>query len=240
MRDKRQQSQLHAIGNGMNLGENMTALGGKAGYICEELEYRLARGNYLFGESISTVELVEEFNASRAPVMTALNHLRSAGFLVITPQVGCRVVSPTTQEIEDFFHLFGKAEGFMAGLAAERHEDGECDALRDISKRIKKATPKKKNEQVSDEFLDLVASFHSTIRSMARSPMEARRVSSQWRMSEFLLFNGRTSNVYINLAQANKERNEVVAAIENRDVDAAEQAMEAHVRGKPLRTGTLK
>ena len=228
-----------SLGQYTNAESEISVLGGKAGRILSELENRLSRGRYLFGESIFTADLAEEFNASRAPVATALNHLRSDGYLVITPQVGCRVVSPSKQEIQDFFHLFGKTEGVMAGLAAKRHDENEVENLRDISIRITKASPKK-NEDISDNFLDLVGLFHSSIRSMARSPTEARRASNQWRRSEFLLFNGRAPNVYKNLRQANKERAMIVDAIAERDDVAAEKIMERHVRGKPFRTGTLK
>jgi DNA-binding GntR family transcriptional regulator len=211
-------------------------LGGKAGRICSEIERRLARGHYGFGEAISTNQLVEEFGASRAPVVTALNHLRSAGYLNIIPQVGCRVISPSETEIEDFFCLFGKVEGAMAGFAAQRHEAREIEALRFIAARIDELTVGSGQAEV-DAIVDLVATFHEALRSLGRSPMEARRVGAYWRMSEFLVFNegGRAGGGKQN-AEANAERREIIEAIASRKADKASKLMEAYVSTRPFRS----
>ena len=95
-------------------------LTGKAGRIYEALEKDLLTGRYKFGADISAPELAKRLGVSRQPVMAALSQLRAAGYVTITPQVGCRVVTPTTEEISDFFRLFGAMEGVMARLAAER------------------------------------------------------------------------------------------------------------------------
>jgi len=101
----------------------ISALSGKTRIICDEIERRLVRGHYRFGDEILANDLVREFGASRAPVMSAMNYLRAEGYLVITPQVGCRVISPTPAEIEDFFFVYGRVEGAFAAMAADRYED---------------------------------------------------------------------------------------------------------------------
>ncbi len=211
---------------------------GKTGRVCDELERRLARGYYKFGEAISTNTLVEEFQTSRAPVTAALSFLRAKGYLIITPQVGCEVVSPSATEINDFFHFFGKVEGVVAALAAERNEAGDADLLSEVCARIKKITPKKR-EEMSEDFLDLIGRYHHTIREIARSPMVVERAASYWRMHEFLLFNGTISDLK-GLRTANRERAQIVQAIVAHDSERAAQLMETHVRGKPKRTGTLR
>ncbi len=213
-------------------------LTGKAGAICNEIEKRLSDGHYKFGDEISSSALVEEFQASRAPVATALNHLRAAGYLIVTPQVGCKVISPALSDIEDFFFVFGRAAGAMAYLAAERHERREVEALWEVNAEIKKATPKK-GEKLTRVFLDLVSEFHATINSMAHSEFEARHVGSYWRLSEFYLFNLTPMNLHSGLATANKQREEIVAAIELRESEKVELLMADHIRGKPKRVGTL-
>lgn len=215
-----------------------SALSGKTGVICDQIEKRLAEGYYRFGEEISTQDLVKEFGASRAPVTSALNFLRASGYLIITPQVGCRVISPSLQDIEDFFTVYGRVEGTMAGFAALRHEDRELEELREIQQQIERATPKK-SEKVSRHFVGLVADFHAQIHHMSHSTMEAARASSYWRMSEFYLFNGNRMKVSGGLALgvADKQRAEIVAAIEARDELLACRLMEEHMRGKPKRVG---
>ncbi len=234
----RQQDQSYTNRGSVRSENRNSKLGGKAGYICDVLEHRLARGVYLFGEPISSLHLAQEFKTSRAPVSAALSHLRSAGYLIITPQVGSKVISPTRIEIEDFFRLFGKAEGFMARLAAERHDENEIQLLIDLSKKIHHASPKI-DEALSENFLSLLSEFYGLIRSMARSPMIAKRVADQWHMSEFLLFNGQSAKINANIAEANKERDQIVDIISHRDSARAERIMATHVCNKPFRTGTL-
>jgi len=215
---------------------NRTALSGKSRAVCDEIEKRLVRGHYLFGQEILANDLVTEFGASRAPVMSAMSYLRAEGYLVITPQVGCKVISPTPSEIEDFFFVFGRVEGAMAAMAAERHDDHEIKVLRATQRNIKYLTPRK-GESINEPFVELVADFHRQIHRMSHSKYEAERASRSLRMSEFFLFNSNAMNVPggAPLAVADKERAEVVEAIAERDAAAASQLMETHVRGKPGR-----
>ena len=217
----------------------MSGLSGKTGEICDQIERRLAEGYYRFGEEILASDLVKEFGASRAPVTAALNYLRAEGYLVITPQVGCKVISPSLSEIEDFFLVYGRTEGAMAALAAERHFAEELKTLQDTQKQIRRVTPKK-NEKISRTFADLVADFHHQVHAMAHSDFEAMRAGRYWRMSEFFLFNGHHLNVPggTSLAVADKQRAEIVDAIAARDAALACQLMEQHMQGKPQRAGS--
>lgn len=214
-------------------------LSGKAGAICNEIEKRLARGQYRFGDEILANDLVKEFGASRAPVMAALNYLRAEGYLIITPQVGCKVISPSLSEIEDFFFVYGRIEGAIAAMAAERHFKQEVDGLRATQQQIKQATPRK-GELLNERFVTLVAEFHRQLHEMCHSKYEAERASRYWRMSEFFLFNGNHMTVQggAALAVADRERADIVAAIAARDTVKASQLMEGHMRGKPYRAGT--
>lgn len=216
-----------------------SALSGKTRIICDEIERRLVRGHYRFGDEILANDLVKEFGASRAPVMSAMNYLRADGYLVITPQVGCRVISPTAAEINDFFFVYGRVEGAFAAMAAERYEEHEILKLRAIQQQLELLTPKKKGELVSEPFLDLVADFHRQLHGMSHSKFEEERASKYLRMSEFFLFNSNAMNIPGGppIAIANKQRAEIIEAIEKRDAESASRLMEEHVRGKPRRAG---
>lgn len=215
-----------------------TALSGKSRTICDEIEKRLVHGHYRFGEEILANDLVKEFGASRAPVMSAMSYLRAEGYLVITPQVGCRVISPTTSEIEDFVFVFGRVEGAMAAMAAERHDDNEIKLLRATQQRIRQITPKK-GETISLSFVDLVGDFHRQIHGMTHSKYEIERAAKYLRMSEFFLFNSNAMKVPqgVSLTIADKQRAGIIEAIAARDAALASKLMEEHVRGRPQRAG---
>lgn len=216
---------------------NSHPLTGKAGQIFEEIEQRLAAGHYRFGDMLSVVELASEFAASRQPVTVALNHLRSLGYLLITPQVGCRVSSPTTVEIRDFFYLLGKIQSAVAGLAAERHVDGEAQALAGLADAIE-AIAMDEPENVKP-YAQLIDTFHETMAGMARSTMLSARSATLWRMSDFMMWQGMRNLTPPKAAVANEERHAIVESISRRDVKQAESRMEQHVRAKPVRVGIL-
>ena len=226
----------------MSNGEfKVRALSGKSGAICNEVERRLIRGVYKFGEEILANDLVSEFEASRAPVMAALNYLRAEGYLIITPQVGCRVIAPTPQEIDDFFFIAGHVEGAIAYLAAERHTPTEVEMLRFTQHRIAQISPKK-GEMISIAFVDMVAEFHQQLHQMSHSKYEAERASRFWKMSEFFLFNGNMLQIGggDGFVRADAQRAAIVDAIAARDGMKACGLMEEHVRGKPKRAGVTE
>jgi len=64
--------------------------------------------------------------------MDAFKRLASEGFIEIIPQVGCRVVTPTRDEISDFFLILAGVEGTAAHTAAQRRTEDELGVMRAI------------------------------------------------------------------------------------------------------------
>ncbi|MFT4563816.1 MAG: DNA-binding GntR family transcriptional regulator [Gammaproteobacteria bacterium] len=209
---------------------------GKAGDIVAEIERRLITGRYHFGDSLSINRLAEEFDASRQPISAALNHLRSLGYLIIVPQVGCQVVSPSSTEIKDFFHMLGRIESAVAGLAAERHVADESEVLTALAKYVATTSF---SESRNEELTFGVDAYHEQILSMARSSALEQRVPNLWHLADFYLWQGVSNLDAEKINRAHRERGEVAAAIASRDIAGAEQLMEHHVRGKPLRLGII-
>ncbi len=207
---------------------------GKSGKIRVLLQERFGNGFYRFGEKLSATDLAKEFGVSRQPVMMALRELRGDGFVIITPQVGCETSSPDTAEISDFFSVFAKMEGRMAGLAAERRDDGELEQLRGIQAAMEQslAMPGHQN-------LDNVNYFHGVVRQMAKSAVMANRIAKFWYMANYILRNGTRDYTDKIRAVSVGERREIVAAIGDQDVGAAERLMEQHVLGKPKRVNLV-
>lgn len=210
---------------------------GKSGAVFSELELRFARGYYKFGDVLSTAELAAEFGVSLQPMRAALGQLRALGFVIITPQVGCKVTDPTAAEICDFFRLFGRMEGVMASLAAERHDTKQLIQLEVISRNLLEcAVPK---NGTSDEYAGLVGEWHRTVRQMANAPSLGWRLNSFWNMSDFLLWQGAPNLGKEQIQKANAQREAIREAIVARDVERAENLMFEHVLTKPSRVGIV-
>lgn len=216
---------------------NVSPLTGKAGQIFDALEQRFARGDYKFGEPLSAAELAAEFNVSRQPIAVALNQLRAAGYVIVTAQVGCKVVCPSSDEIRDFFQVYGRMEGTMAALAAVRHGAGEVGVLEDICRAIEAAPPPRSG--LPDHYAELVGEWHSAIRLLARSPTLTWRLATFWRMSDFYLWNGAPNLSPERIGIANEQRRSITRAIAARDSEHAERLMYTHMREKPLRVGIV-
>ena len=211
--------------------------GGKAGEIVAALVGRLTGGTLDFGATLSINSLAEEFNASRQPVSVAINHLRSLGYVVVVPQVGCRVISPSPAEIADFFYVLAHMESALASLAAKRHDAREGEILRAIAAEIAAApfdSPEHRRYYAS-----AVDTFHAAIWDMSRATAVIARVRDLWQLADFYLWHGAGNFDAGGVATANREREAIVRAITRGDAPKAESLMAKHVRGKPARVGII-
>ena len=103
-----------------------------AEYAYEYTKGLLVEGSLQPGERVRVEEVVAQLNTSRQPVMDAFKRLASEGFIEIIPQVGCRVVTPNREEIEDFFLILTGIESTAAEVAATRRTPEEITDLRVI------------------------------------------------------------------------------------------------------------
>ena len=164
-------------------------LSGKAGEIAAELEERLVRGVYRFGETLSIYTLATQFAASRQPVAAAVLYLRSVGYLEVIPQVGCRVVSPAANEVLDFHALFARTEGLVTRFAAERATEAERQQLLAMAEEM--AANPFQSRYDRRAMADGIAMFHERISAMSRSPLLVDRISNLRRIFRFYLCQGR-------------------------------------------------
>lgn len=211
--------------------------GGKAGEIIAVLTSRLATGALSFGQTLSIKALAEEFDASRQPVAAAISHLRSLGYVVVVPQVGCRVVSPSAKEIQDFFLVLARVEASYAGLAAQRYLDQEAKVLSAIAAEVAKIEFGEAG--LRRQYASGVDAFHAMIWEMSRTSAVVSRTRNLWQLADFYLWQGAENFDVSKVDIANSERKEIAHAIEFRDVRKAELLLEEHVRGKPLRVGIV-
>lgn len=210
-------------------GVRANDLAGKAGEIGAELEERLVRGSYRFGEKLSIYTLSKEFGASRQPVASAVQYLATIGYLEIIPQVGCRVVSPSLQDVEDFYVLFARTEALIARYAAERHQAREAEELLAIDYELF-LNP---FESSADRrvMADEISHFHDHMSAMARSPILVDRISNFRRIFRFYLSQNRAELKSLSGKpdKMNMLRKRVAGAIQNRNSADAEAHMEEYI-----------
>ena len=192
---------------------------------------RFVNGDYRFGQALLVKDIAAETGASKHPIMSALKELRAQGFVLITAQVGCQVVSPGPDAIADFFVMFSRMEGVMAEFAARRRLPEEIDRLERINAQV--ARLPRRDAASGERYRVLNRDFHGTIHQMGRSPALHERLRTGWAMSDFLISQSNEFNRRLNQAAA--EHDEIIRAIADGAAARARAAMEGHILGFRLR-----
>ena len=196
----------------------------KKALIFKEILQRLLGGHYRFGERIQVKELSAEMGVSKQPIMTALTSLQERGFVRITAQVGCEVIAPSLEEVEDFYRMFAAVEGVIAGLAARRATPEELGRLREINARLDTVEPGPRSAEV---YRDINVLFHRQLHAMAHSPLVSARQLANFELSDFFIV--QTCGFDAHLARVAEEHQALIDAIATGQAGLADAAAQAHI-----------
>lgn len=193
--------------------------------VYELLLGELVGGRYRFGEAVLVKEVAAATGASKHPIMSALQRLQAEGFVRITAQVGCQVVSPRSAEIGDFFLMFSRMEATMAELAAQRGSEDEITRLSIINEQIRRLP--RRDGRSGERYRVLNREFHAALHAMSRSPRLHEQLRLSWAMSDFLISQADEFSRHISAAA--DEHEEIIESVRRRDGPRARRAMEAHI-----------
>ena len=101
----------------------------RARLVCERLRDAIIDGGFALGSMIPEETLAQSFGVSRTPVREALNLLQIQGLVVIRPQVGSFVFSPSVADIEALCRFRMILEPRAAELAFAHDRAGVVEAL---------------------------------------------------------------------------------------------------------------
>lgn len=210
--------------------KNMNIPTGKAGEIVVELERRFILGYYKPGENLSFKMLADTFEVSRQPVSAAIGHLRASGYVEVLPQVGCRVVKPSRDEVFDFFRMHSVIEATAVELAVERKTAAEELRLAAIQ-----PPPVGRLDQVAERatYIGYIDAFHDQIWAMAKAPMLEGQFSGMRNLASFYLWQGISSLTFQVAEKLNQQRKQIADKIIAGDKHAAFVLMRDHILGKP-------
>ena len=200
-----------------------------------ELAYAHVKGMLLGGGVAANAwlpieEIALQLGASRQPVMDAMKRLVMEGFVEIVPQVGCRVRNPDTQEIDDFFRLFAAGEGLIAELCAARATAADILSLQLHSSQIGALIRMGlESDKQGENYRILNRALHAEMRRITRSKPLADVVESLGDRSDFYVALTNRLVFALNIEQAHREHEAIIAAIAKGDTAGARQAMESHI-----------
>jgi DNA-binding GntR family transcriptional regulator len=191
------------------------------------LKEAIVEGQIPAGSKISEPELAKAYGISRGPLREAIGRLEACGLVVRRPNVGARVVTLSSEQLLEIFHIREALEGMAARLAAKNMSDDEIADLRDLLQQHGRQIEGDPDHAYFQREGDL--DFHYRI----------VQGSHNNRMIELLcndlyhlvrLYRYQFGMPSKRGPRAFTEHEHIVDAIERRDAELAELLMRAHVR----------
>ncbi|MCG6965772.1 MAG: GntR family transcriptional regulator [Chromatiaceae bacterium] len=96
------------------------------------LKEAIVEGEIPAGGKISEPELARIHGISRGPLREAIGRLEACGLVVRRPNVGARVVTLSSQQLLEIYHVREALEGMAARLAAQNMTSEEIADLRHL------------------------------------------------------------------------------------------------------------
>lgn len=184
----------------------------------------IIEGDIATGARISERELCDRFGVSRTPLREALKVLASEGLVELTPNRGARVTRLTEQDVEDMFEVMGTLEALAGELAAQRITDEELAEVRAMHYQMALHHARRElmpyfrlNQAIHRKIFEIsrnrsLVTVYNTLAGRIRRPRYLANISeARW-------------------AQALKEHEAILAALETKDGAALGRILKDHLR----------
>ena len=184
----------------------------------------IVEGELAPGPRISERALCDRFGVSRTPLREALKVLASEGLVELTPNRGARVIRLTERDAEDMFDVMGTLEGLAGELAARQITDEQIAEIRALHYQMALHHARRElmpyfrlNQEIHRKIFEIgrnktLISVYRGLAGRIRRPRYLANISpARW-------------------AEAMKEHEAILAALETRDGDALGRILEDHLR----------
>ena len=191
------------------------------------LKEAIVEGRIPAGSKISEPELARAYGISRGPLREAIGRLEACGLVVRRRNVGARVVTLSSTQLLEIFHIREALEGMAARLAAHNMSDAEIADLRDLLETHNLQIQQDREHAYFQREGDL--DFHYRIVQGSHNKRMIELLCNdlyhlvRLYRYQFGMSSKRGPRAFI-------EHKHIVDAIERRDAEMAELMMRAHVR----------
>lgn len=180
-------------------------------------EQRLQQGGRIREDEISKM-----LGISRTPLRQALHRLQTRGLLVQAPGRGLIVAELSRQQVIEIYAMRELLEGAAARLAAQHAGPSDIAAMRRAIDEFRKVAPDAKMLARKNRL------FHATVHDAAHNRYLSQSLND---FSDTLaLLKGTTFSIKGRWKYEVVENTDLVAAIERRDAEAAEDAARHNMR----------
>ena len=187
----------------------------------------IVEGDIEAGSKISEPELARAYGISRGPLREAIGRLEACGLVVRRPNVGARVVTLSSRQLIEIFHVREALEGMSARLAAQHMSEEEIAELRLLldqhGEQIERDTEHAYFQREGDlDFHYRIVQGSHNARMIDLLCNDLYHLVRLYRY-QFGMSSKRGPRAFI-------EHEHIVDAIERRDPEMAELMMRAHIR----------
>jgi DNA-binding GntR family transcriptional regulator len=189
---------------------------------------KILRGQYPLGAALSRRQLAKELRMSFLPVSEAIQRLEIDGLVESKPRVGTRVRTPTREDIIERYALREALETQAARLCVQHADDRGRQELLKMGFHLDQLYAS--SAGADEEFLYSVHTYHMGFHlrvaeiggnSLLRGAIEREQV---------LVFNWLFDTAAQQRTLPPRFHSELAVALAGPSVDAADQAMRAHIR----------
>jgi DNA-binding GntR family transcriptional regulator len=178
------------------------------------------------GGRISVDNLVRELGVSQTPIREALSRLEAQGLVVKTHLIGYSAADQLNRpRLEQLYELRLLLEPFAAAKAAINMEDDSIEALDRMAQQMKTLEAEDARAAYG-QFAQRDSEFHDLIAAGSGNDLVREALSNlHTHVHLFRLFYHSRAT-----SEANDEHARIIAALRDRDAEAAAEAMRSHIQ----------
>lgn len=192
--------------------------------VYDRLKEAIREGQLQPGEPLSETRLANAFDISRTPIREALQQLAQEGLVQKMPNQTVRVAAPTMQEVLNILHVRSLLEPKIVRLATESISAEALNILWDAVDRM--TTAAEQNDRSTWIEVDTV--YHETLSSNCPNALLGQLGLQMRNRMQLTAADSQTSTS--RLIEGTHEHRKVIEAIAEGDGQAAEKAMQEHLR----------
>ena len=196
-----------------------------ADYAYQELRHKIITKQLKPGQRLPEVNVAVQMGVSRTPVREALRRLSSEGLVIIIPNSGARLASPSAKEMEDSFIVREMLECLSVSLAAEKVQDKHLRRMEELILDEVRAVEEKNLEF----YLEAYEGFHRTVAEASCNRILADYIENILaRTNAYVVFFDPFYEQEENPTLG--EHKAILGALERRDSSLAVDLMKSHLR----------
>ena len=191
--------------------------------VYELLRKAILDGKIKPGERIVENDYAEMFHTSRTPIREALRKLEMEGFVEYLPRKGVIVKGFSLSDIIEIYEIRKSLECLAIRHVVAKISGQEIDQIRAIVQEMEKADQEDNIEQL----VTICQQFHDTILHTSSMPRLTSMINT---LQDYLeRFKRVTLEKLERRGNAIKEHQEIFRAIDQRDVNKAEELISQHI-----------